>query len=103
MKTYRTGFSLAVIGNGLLAIALVALWLHYRAGRPIVDAHAKRADSAAQDSITTAPPALTEAPLVPVQISPQRLQSIGVKTGTVERKLVADEIRTIGRVAGDDR
>src|SRR5437870_1463195 len=40
------------------------------------------------------PPASTEAPLVPMQISPQRLQSIGVKTGKVERKLVADEIRT---------
>ena len=76
MKTYRTGFLLAVIGNSLLAIALVALWLHYRAGRPIADAQTKQADSAAQDSMatsTTAPPASTEAPLVPVQISPQRL------------------------------
>jgi RND family efflux transporter MFP subunit len=105
MKTYRTGFLLAVIGNGLLAIALVALWLHYRAGGPIVDAQAKQADSAAQDSMTTsitAPPASAEAPLVPVQISPQRLQSIGVKTGTVERKSVADEILTTGNVAVDE-
>jgi RND family efflux transporter MFP subunit len=105
MKTYRTGFLLAVIGNGLLAIALIALWLHFRAGRPIVDAPAKQADSAAQDSMTTsitAPPASTEAPLVPVQISPQRLQSIGVKTGTVERKSVADEILTTGNVAVDE-
>jgi RND family efflux transporter MFP subunit len=105
MKTYRTGFLLAVIGNGLLAIALIALWLHFRAGRPIVDAPAKQADSAAQDSMTTsitAPPASAEAPLVPVQISPQRLQSIGVKTGTVERKSVADEILTTGNVAVDE-
>ena len=105
MKTYRTGFLLAVIGNGLLAIALMALWLHFRAGRPIVDAPAKQADSAAQDSMTTsitAPPASTEAPLVPVQISPQRLQTIGVKTGTVERKSVADEILTTGNVAVDE-
>jgi Cu(I)/Ag(I) efflux system membrane fusion protein/cobalt-zinc-cadmium efflux system membrane fusion protein len=49
------------------------------------------------------PPAVTEAPLVPVQISPQRLQSIGVKTGKVERKSVADEIRTTGSVAVDER
>src|SRR5260370_9517807 len=49
------------------------------------------------------PPASTEAPLVPVQIPPQRLQSIGVKTGEVERKLVADEIRTTGSVAVDER
>src|ERR1700730_3766519 len=49
------------------------------------------------------PPASTEAPLVPVQISPQRLQSIGVKTGKVERKSVADQIRTTGSVAVDER
>src|SRR5207244_6096611 len=47
--------------------------------------------------------ASTEAPLVPMQISPQRLQSIGVKTGKVERKLVADEIRTTGSVAVDEQ
>ena len=62
-------------------------------------------NSAAQDSMATsmaAPPASTEAPLVPVQISPQRLQSIGVKTGEVERKSVADEILTTGNVAVDE-
>ena len=48
------------------------------------------------------PPASTEAPLVPVQISPQRLQSIGVKIGEIERKLVEDEIRTTGNVAVDE-
>jgi Cu(I)/Ag(I) efflux system membrane fusion protein/cobalt-zinc-cadmium efflux system membrane fusion protein len=39
---------------------------------------------------------------VPVQISAQRLQSIGVKVGTVERKVVEDEIRTTGNVAVDE-
>ena len=105
MKTYHTGFLLVVIGNILLAIVLVGLWLHYRAGTPMADAQAKRADSAAQDSMATpaaAPPASTEAPLVPVQISPQRMQSIGVKTGEVERKLVEDEIRATGNVAVDE-
>ena len=33
---------------------------------------------------------------------PQRLQSIGVKTGEVERKSVEDEIRTTGNVAVDE-
>jgi len=37
-----------------------------------------------------------------VQISAQRLQSIGVKTGEVETKLVEDEIRTTGSVAIDE-
>src|SRR6266404_1760657 len=106
MKTYRIGFLLALIGNIILAVILVGLWLHYRAPKPMADAETKKANSAAQDSMANSmvsPPASTEAPLVPVQISPQRLQSIGVKTGKVERKSVADEIRTTGSVAVDER
>src|SRR6266404_2935767 len=106
MKTYRIGFLLALIGNIILAVILVGLWLHYRAPKPMADAETKKANSAAQDSMANSmvsPPASTEAPLVPVQISPQRLQSIGVKTGRVERKSVADEIRTTGSVAVDER
>jgi RND family efflux transporter MFP subunit len=105
MKTYRTGFLLAVIGNFLFAIALVGLWLHYRAGTPMMDVQTKQAETAAQDPMATSmavPSASTEAPLVPVQISPQRLQSIGVQTGSVERKFVEDEILTTGNVAVDE-
>src|SRR5467141_2739467 len=106
MKTYRTGFLLALIGNIILAVILVGLWLHYRAPKPRADAETKNANSATQDSMANSmatPSASTEAPLIPLQISPQRLQSIGVKTGKVERKLVADEIRTTGSVAADER
>ena len=106
MKTYRTGFLLALIGNIVLAVVLVGLWLHYRAAKPMGDSETKKENSTAQDSMATSvatPAASTEAPLVPVQISPQRLQSIGVKTGKAERKLVADEIRTTGSVAVDER
>src|SRR5216684_2106410 len=106
MKTYRIGFLLALIGNIALAVVLVGLWLHYRAAKSMADAETKPSNSLAQDSVATSmttPPASTEAPLVPVQISPQRLQSIGVKTGVVERKVVADEIRTTGSVAVDER
>jgi RND family efflux transporter MFP subunit len=106
MKAYRTGFLLTLSGNIVLALVLAGLWLHYRAAKPIADAQTKQAKSSAQDSMTastTVPPASTEAPLVPVQISPQRLQSIGVKIASVQRKLVADEIRTTGNVAVDER
>jgi Cu(I)/Ag(I) efflux system membrane fusion protein/cobalt-zinc-cadmium efflux system membrane fusion protein len=106
MKTYRTGFLLALIGNILLAVVLVGLWLHYRAATPMGGPQTKQANSLPQDSMANSmatPPALTEVPLVPVQISPQRLQSIGVRTGKVERKSVADEIRTTGSVAIDER
>src|SRR3984893_16920272 len=106
MKSYRTGFLLALTGNIILAVVLVGLWLHYRSPKPMADMETKKETSATPDSMTNsmAPPsASTEAPLVPVQISPQRLQSIGVKTGKVERKLVAGEIRTTGSVAVDER
>jgi RND family efflux transporter MFP subunit len=105
MKSYRTGFLLAAIGNIVLAILLVGLWLHYRVPKAIADSKTEKANSTAEDSMANSmatPPASAEAPLVPVQISPQRLQSIGVKTGTVERKSVADEILTTGNVAVDE-
>src|SRR5712672_2262940 len=106
MKTYRIGFLAALIGNVVLGVVLVGLWLHYRAVKPMADSETKMANSTAKDSMASSmatPPASPEAPVVPVQISPQRLQSIGVKTGKVERKSVADEIRTTGSVAVDER
>src|SRR5260370_34889579 len=105
MKTYRTGFLLALIGNILLAAVLVGLWLHYRAVKPIAVVQTKQANSSGQDSMATSmatPPASIEAPLVPVQISPERLQSIGVKTGRVESRAVEDEIRVTANVAVDE-
>jgi len=105
MKTYRTAFLLALIGNIVFAVVLVGLWLHYRAAKPTSDTQTKQANSPAQESKANSmatPPASTETPLVPVQISRQRLQSIGVKTGKVERKSVEDEIRTTGSVAVDE-
>jgi Barrel-sandwich domain of CusB or HlyD membrane-fusion len=38
----------------------------------------------------------------PVTLTPQRIQSIGVKTGIVERRQVQDEIRTVGNVEADE-
>jgi RND family efflux transporter MFP subunit len=105
MKTYRTQLLLALIGNILLAVVLVGLWLHHRAAKPMVDAGTRPPNSLAQDSVATsmaAPTAPTEAPLVAVQISPQRLQSIGVRIGRVESKTVEDEIRVTGNVVVDE-
>ena len=41
--------------------------------------------------------------LVPVQLTPERMQSIGVKTGTVEYKQLSDDIRATGTVDIDER
>lgn len=44
-----------------------------------------------------------EAPLMPVQLTPERMQSIGVTTGTVEYKTLSDEIRATGTADIDER
>ena len=45
----------------------------------------------------------SDTPLAPIQLSPQRMQSIGVKTGTVESKIINDEIRSYGNVQPNER
>lgn len=42
-------------------------------------------------------------PLMPVQLTPERMQSIGVTTGTAEYKQLSDEIRATGTVDIDER
>jgi RND family efflux transporter MFP subunit len=44
-----------------------------------------------------------DAPLVPVQLTPERMQSIGVRTGTVEYKQLSDDIRATGTVDINER
>lgn len=44
-----------------------------------------------------------ESPLMPVQLTPERMQSIGVTTGTAEYKQLSDEIRATGTVDIDER
>lgn len=44
-----------------------------------------------------------DAPLAPVQLTPERMQSIGVETGTVEWKQLTDDIRATGTVDIDER
>ena len=63
------------------------------ASGPMVDA--------SKDSST--PAARMEAPLVPVQLTNEQMNSIGVKTGTVEYKQLSDEIRATGTVDVDER
>jgi membrane fusion protein, copper/silver efflux system len=47
-------------------------------------------------------PKASEPSLALVTLAPQRIQSIGVKTGVVEHRLVKDEIRTVGTVEANE-
>src|SRR5438132_14209436 len=46
---------------------------------------------------------MQETPLAPIQLTPQRMQSIGVVLGKVESKPVNSELRFYGNVQVDER
>ena len=46
---------------------------------------------------------MPDTPLAPVQLTPQRMQSIGVKVGTAQLKQVESELRVTGTVEADER
>ena len=48
-------------------------------------------------------PATHPTPLAPFQLSPERLQSIGVRTGIVTWKNIEQQLHTVGNVATDER
>jgi len=102
MKNYRTAFLIVLVANLVLIGALAGFW--WRSHHPV---GTKTAVTPASNPVlpqeTSPPPPSAETPLSPVQLSPERLQSIGVKFGTVERKDVTDTIRTTGTIAIDER
>lgn len=59
--------------------------------------------AAGESSAVPSPAKTMQAPLTPVQLSPQRMQSIGVQTGTVEYKQLNNEVRATGNVDIDQR
>lgn len=106
MTNYRKAFFLALLGNLLLAVVLIGIW--WKTPRPSAAPHRDQPalDTATQPAQTGSPgsaPPSAETRLAPVQLSPERLQSIGVKFGEVQRKPVKDEIRATGTIAIDER
>jgi RND family efflux transporter MFP subunit len=59
--------------------------------------------SAANEPKPSMPDMNMDAPLVPVQLTPERMQSIGLQTGTVEYKQLNDDIRATGTVDINER
>lgn len=60
--------------------------------------------SAAQDTASPdSDEAPFETPLTPIQLTPQRMQSIGVQIGRVDSKTINDELRFYGNVEPDER
>jgi RND family efflux transporter MFP subunit len=103
MSNYRRAFFLALVGNVIFVGVLAGIWWSTRRSattqHPAASAPTVAMQPAQSSSSGAAPP---ETPLAPIQLSAERLQSIGVKFGVVERKPVQDEIRATGTVAIDE-
>ncbi len=107
---YRNAFWGALIVS--LALLLTLVWMWRRPGRSGGRSEDIASTSHASEgtSVTAANPASVsggtsladESPLVPVQLTPERMQSIGVKFGNVEYKTVSNEIRVTGNVEIDE-
>ena len=105
MKNYRTGFW-AVLPANLMVMVLGAGmgWICQPAASATeVENKGDAGPAAAMAStLPSAIPDSAEPPLAPLQLSPQKLQSIGVKIGEVQQKRVEDDILTTGNVAMDE-
>ena len=91
---YRKAFFATAVIAAALAAGLIYFWVQERAGQPT---SAQQANSVAAESAAEPPESATPN-LSAVQLSPQRLQSIGVKFAQVTREPVKDEIRVTGNV-----
>ena len=103
MRNYQKAFFILLAAN--LLIVMSAIWWHGQSKRIAEASSAAGQDSKpqqAEESVAKLASPQAEVPLAPVQLSPERLQSIGVRFGTVEQKSVQDEVRTTGNVAVDE-
>jgi RND family efflux transporter MFP subunit len=107
MQRYRTAFFAMLATTLLLAGAVALLWFDPKGLRARISSASSEQPSVSPNSSQDAetPPSASnpvEPNLVPVTLTPQRMQSIGVKTGAVEYRRVHDEIQTTGNVEADE-
>src|SRR3989454_6265199 len=105
MRNYRNAFVFALVGNLALLAVLGGLWWRGKQHRQTATAMQSASTQSAQsppNGSESAAMSSHEPALVPVQLSPERLQSIGVRTGRVESMTVEDEIHVTGNVAIDE-
>jgi RND family efflux transporter MFP subunit len=103
-QTYRIWLVIAVLGNIILG-GMLGLKSWHRHAENVATSEAPSqpgmatADSGASDSPEQA---AAPVPLMPIQLTPQRMQMIGVTTGRAEVKQLRDEMRFTGTVEVDE-
>ncbi|HEX2330623.1 MAG TPA: efflux RND transporter periplasmic adaptor subunit [Candidatus Angelobacter sp.] len=100
-RKYKIAFfvALAVI----VALAVVVARNSRATRQPADGTSVAIANTPSPASPTPEPTAPIETRLAPVQLSPERMQAIGVKIGRAEEQNVTDEIRAAGNVEMDER
>jgi RND family efflux transporter MFP subunit len=109
-KKYRRAFFVTLLTTIVLAVGVAALWWRLHTSRTAqIEPSTAQTDEATQPPMQSmsaeqsAPPLQPETALAPIQLSPQRIQSIGVQIGEVKYQPVNDEIRFYGNVQADER
>ena len=109
-KKYRRAFVVTLLTTIVLAVGVAVLWWRLDTSRTVqIEPSTAQTSEAAQSpmqSMSTeqsATPSQPEMALAPIQLSPQRMQSIGVQIGEVKYQPVTDEIRFYGNVQADER
>src|ERR1035438_6966838 len=114
-RTYQFALAAAVAACILLAGALGYVLMHRNFAAAIAALHLAP-EISSQDPVVARGPAMTSRPapppgapsnsepaLAPLQLSPQRMQEIGVTTATVEMKEVNDDLSVPGNVDIDEQ
>src|SRR5258708_5204260 len=108
--SYRRAFLVTLFTTIVFAIGMTALWWRLHTSRTTqVELSAGQTSEAVQPPMQSmsaeqsAAPRQPEMALAPMQLSPQRMQSISVQIGEVKYQPVHDEIRFSGNVPADER
>ena len=102
-RNYRNAFTIALVFNFVLLLVLAVAWWHSHQNVSHEEHPAAPSNAANAQPQTGASPATSEVPLAPVQLTPQRMQSIGVKLGSAQFKQLDAELRVTGTVDVDER
>ena len=100
MQRYRIAFFVTLAAAILLAAGIILLWLNPQVLKARFSSVMSRTSSTSEATRSETPN--PEQALVPISLTPQRMQSIGVKTGSVEYRQVHEEILTTGSVEVDE-
>ncbi|HZQ70536.1 MAG TPA: efflux RND transporter periplasmic adaptor subunit [Terriglobales bacterium] len=118
-NAYRRAFWIALVATAVLAVVASVLWwrLSHGAAMPrsgagsTSDPMREMAQTSSANASDSEPGSagemqtgnMQEIPLAPIQLTPQRMQSIGIVLGKVESKSVNSELRFYGNVQVDER